>query len=175
MVANFLPLELGGVDGVLGVQWLYSLGITEVDCTILSMTFLHNGKKVIIKRDPSLTKDMVGLKNMIKSWKDSDQGFLIECRVMETVYEEVLTVEEAVSVVLKKFEDVFTWSETLPPRRSIEHHIYLKQETDPVNVRPYLYGYQQKAEMERLVEEIQSSGVIRSIIHQYSRRKKKQG
>ena len=39
MIAKFLPLELGGVDGVLGMQWLYSLGMTEVDWKILSMTF----------------------------------------------------------------------------------------------------------------------------------------
>ncbi|XP_031745972.1 uncharacterized protein LOC116406393 [Cucumis sativus] len=174
--ANFLPLELGGVDGVLEMQWLYSLGVTEVDWKNLTMTFLHNGKKVKIKGDPSLTKAMVGLKNMIKSWRDSDQGFLIECRAMETMYEppedngieEVLAVDEAVSDVLKKFEDVFTWPETLPPRRSIEHHIYLKQGTDPVNVRPYRYGYQQKAEMERLVEEMLSSGVIRPSNSPYS-------
>ena len=79
------------------------------------MTFMHLGEKIVIKGDPSLTKSRVGLKNMIKTWNDSDQGFLIECQAMERVYEpteadgiEVLTVQEAVSVVLKKFEDVFT-------------------------------------------------------------------
>ena len=53
---------------------------------------------------------------------------------MERVYEpqkdneieEVLTVEEAVFVVLKEFEDVFMWPETLPPQRNIEHHIHLQ-------------------------------------------------
>ena len=104
IIANFLPLELGGVDIVLGMQWLYSLGMTEVDWKNLSMTFLHHGKKVVIKGDPSLTKSTVSLKNMIKTWKDSDQGFLIERRAMERVYEpteddgieEVLTVEESI-------------------------------------------------------------------------------
>lgn len=134
---------------MLGMQWLYSLGMTGVDWKNLSMTFLHKGKKVVIKGDQSLTKSRVSLKNMIKTWKDFDQGFLIECRSMERVHEpakddgieEVLTVEESVSVVLKKFEDVFTWSETLPPRRDIEHHTYLKQGTNPMNVHPYRYAY----------------------------------
>ncbi|KAA0065750.1 peroxidase 64 [Cucumis melo var. makuwa] len=30
-------------------------------------------------------------------------------------------------VVLKKFKDVFTWPQELPPQRSTEHHIHLKQ------------------------------------------------
>ncbi|KAL4017058.1 hypothetical protein IC575_024732 [Cucumis melo] len=66
-----------------------------------------------------------------------------------------------VQMMLKQFEDVFEWPEQLPPRRKIEHHIHLKEGTNPINVRPYRYGYQQKAEMERLVEEMLSSGVIR--------------
>ena len=64
-------------------------------------------------------------------------------------------------MVLKKFEGVFTWPKTLPPRRDIEHHIHLKQGTNPINVRPYRYAYQQKAEMEKLVDEMLTSGVIR--------------
>lgn len=45
VVANFLPLDLGGVDVVLGMQWLYSLGITEVHLRNLTMTFMHQDKK----------------------------------------------------------------------------------------------------------------------------------
>ena len=42
--------------------------------------------------------------------------------------EEEVTVEESLAVVLKSFEHVFEWPETLPPRRMIEHHIHLKRE-----------------------------------------------
>ena len=53
---NFLPLELGGVDVILGMQWLYSFGVTEMDWKNLIMSFSQENSKVIIKRDPSLTK-----------------------------------------------------------------------------------------------------------------------
>ena len=56
---------------------------------------------------------------------------------------------------------MFEWPERLPPRRSIEHHIHLKKDTNPVNVRSYRYAYHQKEEMEKLIEEMLTSGVIR--------------
>ena len=71
------------------------------------------------------------------------------------------------SVVLKKFKDVFNWPEQLPPR-SIEHHVHLKQGTGPVNVRPYRYAFQQKGETEKLVDEMLSSEVIRPNNNPYS-------
>ena len=87
----------------------------------------------------------------MKSWGEEDQGFLVERCMLERresseeedLIEEVLTIEESMAVVLEIFEDGFEWPETLPPRRLIEHHIHLKKGTDPVNVRPYRYAYQQ--------------------------------
>ncbi|TYK29286.1 ty3-gypsy retroelement transposase [Cucumis melo var. makuwa] len=83
VVDNFLPLELGGVDVILRMQWLHSLGVTEVDWKILLLTFYHEGKKITFRGDPSLTKTQVSLKSMMKSWEAENQGFLVECRAME--------------------------------------------------------------------------------------------
>lgn len=47
------------------------------------MTFYHENNKVVIRGDSSLTKTRVCLKSMIKSWKNSYRGFLIEYRPME--------------------------------------------------------------------------------------------
>ncbi|TYK06549.1 transposon Tf2-1 polyprotein isoform X1 [Cucumis melo var. makuwa] len=165
---EFLPLELGGVDVVLGMQWLHSLGITVVDWKNLTLTFSSEGKQISIKGDPSLTKSRISLKSMIKTWVEQDEGFLIECRAVQvhTENEQSSTAattigDEPLQNVLKQFEDVFDWPERLPPRRGIEHQIHLKEGTNPINVRPYRYGFQQKAEMERLVEEMLASGIIR--------------
>ena len=91
---DFLPLELGGVDIILGMQWLHSLGVILVDWKNLTLTFTGNGQQICIKGDPSLTKSRVSLKNLLKTWEDQDHGYLIECRsiavasINETVHEE---------------------------------------------------------------------------------------
>lgn len=54
------------------------------------MTLQHKGRKVVIRGDPSLTKNRVSLKNMMKTCEADDQGFLVECQAVEGR----LTVEE---------------------------------------------------------------------------------
>ncbi|GJX34450.1 reverse transcriptase [Tanacetum coccineum] len=49
---------------------------------------------------------------------------------------------------------------TLPPHRSIDHRIHLLPETKPTNVWPYRYPHYQKEEMEILVNEMLSQGII---------------
>ncbi|KAL0554844.1 hypothetical protein IC582_008772 [Cucumis melo] len=112
----------------------------------------------------------------MKSWGADDQGFLVECRTIECGLLEEHEQdrgqgredEEAIATLLKQFASVFEWPTALPPQRSIDHHIYLKSGTDPVNVRPYRYAHHQKEEMERLVDEMLSSGIIRPSKSPYS-------
>ncbi|KAA0042969.1 gypsy/ty3 element polyprotein [Cucumis melo var. makuwa] len=88
----FLPLELGGVDVVLGMQWLHSLGVTEIDWRNLVMSFQHEGRKGA-----------------------EDQGFLVECRALkgglsvEAIYDEevVPIIENTISPLLNRFDDAF--------------------------------------------------------------------
>ncbi|KAL0539948.1 hypothetical protein IC582_024170 [Cucumis melo] len=162
---SFLPLELGGVDVILGRRRSHSLKVIEVDGKNLVFTFQHEGKKVTIRGDSSLTKTRVSLKSIMKSWKADDQSFLVECKAMEGgvsvdegVDEEPLpTVENAIPAIIDKYADVFEWMGRLPPQRGINHHIYLKKGTDPINVRPYRYAHHQNEEMERLVDKMLTS------------------
>ncbi|KAA0057242.1 ty3-gypsy retrotransposon protein [Cucumis melo var. makuwa] len=137
---------------------------------------VRRDKKIIIKGDPSLTKTRVGLKSLMKAWTDFDQGYLVECRALEggvmlteeSAETETNVVPTNMQNVVGKFNDVFEWSELLPPRRSIEHQIHLKTGTNLVNVRPHRYAFHQKAEMEKLVDEMLSSGIIQPSSSPYS-------
>lgn len=89
IIEDFLPLELGSVDLILGMQWLRGMGYMGVDWTGLTMSFKRDGKKITIKGDSSLTRAEVSLKSLNKKWSESDQGFLVELRA--------LTLEEQLS------------------------------------------------------------------------------
>ncbi|KAA0053502.1 ty3-gypsy retroelement transposase [Cucumis melo var. makuwa] len=87
---------------------------------------------------------------------------------VEEMYDEVVPIiNEFILPLLNKYDDVFNWLEELPPKRGIEH-IHLKKGTNPINVRPYPYAYQQKEEMERLVDEMLTFGIIRPSNNPYS-------
>jgi len=47
-----------------------------------------------------------------------------------------LAIGSSLAHLLKEFEDIFTEPKGLPPHRSHDHHIILKEGT-PINVRPY--------------------------------------
>ena len=70
--------------------------------------------------------------------------------------------------ILGEFEDVFQEPFKLPPLREIDHHIPLKEGTQPINVRPYRYAYFQKAEIEKQVQAMLDVGIIRPSTSPYS-------
>lgn len=56
---KFYLFELGGVDVILGVTWLATLGEIKVNCGQLTMKFGREGKEVEIKGDPTLMHRVV--------------------------------------------------------------------------------------------------------------------
>jgi hypothetical protein len=63
--------------------------------------------------------------------------------------------------LLEHYVDVFAEATQLPPVKEVEHFIPLKEETEPINVRPYRYAYFQKEEIEKQVQEMLNRGIIR--------------
>jgi len=77
-------------------------------------------------------------------------------------------VESEMQQLLKDFKDIFQTPEQLPLIREIDHTITLKEGTGPVNVRPYMYAYFQKAEIEKQVQNMLKLGFIRSSTSPFS-------
>ena len=48
----------------------------------------------------------------------------------------------------------------MPPNREIKHTIEVKAGSDPVNIKPYRYLHHQKAEIERLIQDLLKCGII---------------
>ncbi|KAL0551677.1 hypothetical protein IC582_010766 [Cucumis melo] len=63
----------------------------------------------------------------------------------------------------QEFSDIFDMPDELPL-----HRIQLKEGTDPINMRPYRYPHAQKNEIERLVNDMLASGIIRPSTNPFS-------
>lgn len=63
--------------------------------------------------------------------------------------------------LLEEYSELFQEPKHLPPTRKIDHHITLKEGVEPINARHYRYAYFQKAEIEKQVHEMLTSGLIR--------------
>lgn len=63
--------------------------------------------------------------------------------------------------LLTEYGNLFREPEGLPPPRKIEHRIILQEGTEPINIRPYRYAHFQKTEIEKQVNHMLDSGLIR--------------
>lgn len=66
----------------------------------------------------------------------------------------------AITELLDEFQEIFKELTCFPPPRSHEQNITLQERAKPVCVRPYMHPYYQKEEIEKLVWEMLTSGII---------------
>ncbi|KAF5475537.1 hypothetical protein F2P56_007335 [Juglans regia] len=64
-------------------------------------------------------------------------------------------------MLLKEYEDMFQEPSSLPPTSEVDHCITLNEGTEPIKVCPYRNAHFQKAEIEKQVQEMLDSGLIR--------------
>ncbi|GKC58538.1 ty3-gypsy retrotransposon protein, partial [Tanacetum coccineum] len=160
VVDDFLPLELGSTDAILGMKWLQTLGEMTVNWKKLTMVFNDGNKQVAINGDPGLCRNLVSVKSIARSIKHEKYGFLVEMKQMEEEDSIAHHPGEIITELLTDFDEVFHMPNGLPPQRDHEHSIVLKEGTEPISVRPYRYQHAQKSEIERLVSEMLQAGVI---------------
>lgn len=162
-----LVLDLGGLDVVLGVSWLCTLGKVMMDWKNLTMQFWHQGKTIVLQGQGENQERQC----FLNSFLEDRQGRVGEEWWLSSQRQKVggkEMMDEGLKEVLSKFTEVFQDSIRLPPRRSQSHQIKLFPDHGPVNVRPYRYPHHQKEEIERQVKELLEAGVIRQSMSAFS-------
>lgn len=167
IVIDTLVLELGGLDMVLGVAWLSTLGQVIMDWKALTMEFADGNKWVKLQGQGN--KDVrQSYVNTFLEDTHSRLGMDWWWSHFKSIEAGKMVVSEGVNTILKEFSEVFQEQIQLPPKRTQVHRINLLPEHGPANVRPYKYPHHQKEEIERQVEELLKAGVIRPSLSAYS-------
>ncbi|XP_071738959.1 uncharacterized protein [Rutidosis leptorrhynchoides] len=163
----FIPL--GGSEMVLGIHWLKTLGDIVWNFKNLKMTFHYMGKKVELRG-----KQKVDAKGQHRSTAQLNAMHLcvypasLWSMEMQEGKADVQGQTLAFQSLLHKYQDIFVVPTQLPPKRSCDHKISLKPDTQPINLRPYRHSPTQKDAIEDMVKELLDSGVIRSSQSPYS-------
>lgn len=162
ITADFYILPVAACPIVLGVQWLATLGPIETDYSQLTMSFTQDG----------VTRTFHGLKQQgVEVLTDKDfhglsgigtygTAFFIQMGI-PTTGPPITGSPPDLEQLLSKFSWVFDNPTSLPPTRRHDHQILLEPNSSPVSVRPYRYPYYQKAEIEKIVQELLAKGFIR--------------
>lgn len=94
IVEDFLPLELGSSDVILGMKWLKTLGSMAVNWKTLTMKFKVGETPVLLQGDYGLCKIPVSPKVMIRALHREGQGLWLEfSRLQWTKWKEKPGVE----------------------------------------------------------------------------------
>ncbi|KZV27240.1 peroxidase 64, partial [Dorcoceras hygrometricum] len=162
--------ELGGVDVILGIEWLRTLGEVLVDWNKMDMRFQSEGNTIELKGDPTIQRTMLSFKSICKvtEIEFSATLFSVSRRTDSEEREETKAWPREIQGVLDRFKIIFDKPVELPPSRSQDHAINIKAGQGPIQVRPYRYAHRQKNEIERLVAEMLVAGVIQPSTSPYS-------
>jgi len=106
---EFFLFDLGGVDVILGIAWLATLGEVKINWRSLSMAFMHQGQNIRIQGDPSLVKSTISAKTLMRLVENKVEAMSILWIVeKEQRHVEILTEQdEELYSLLEEFTQVF--------------------------------------------------------------------
>lgn len=138
IVEDFLPIHLGNSDMILGLKWLETLGNTTAKWKLQKLSFKLGRETVTLKGDASLGRSGITLKAMMRTLRKEGKGYIVEFNYLGAASEMGTTKQSAIreipeflAPVIDKYQQVFELPPGLPPPRNQDHHIILKEGTDP--------------------------------------------
>lgn len=168
VIQDFYVFELGGVDVVLGYEWLESLGKIKVDFKEHVIWAKINGEKVKIRGDPTLSRTVASLKVIMKEIDKEVEAYYVELGEMEEKGVEIKGDMEGLESILQEYAKLFEEAKELPPPRRCDHAIVIKEGAQIPNIRPYRYPHHQKEAIEGFVRDMLAAGLIRPNVSPYA-------
>ncbi|XP_073137569.1 uncharacterized protein [Henckelia pumila] len=168
-------LPIWGLDIVLGMKWLRTLGPCLHDHEALTMEFKWKGETICLVGNKPLDPEPVSY-NRLCSWLQRGDGNTL-CTLTEMTVEvnggnqlmgDTDQLPAQGRALIERYHTMFDVPSSLPPHRFINHHIHLLPGTTPVSVRQYRYPYFQKDAIEKIVHELLEVGFIKHSTSPYS-------
>ncbi|XP_062118810.1 uncharacterized protein LOC133832489 [Humulus lupulus] len=168
-LVDLFVLPILGLDVVLGMHWLQTLGPCIHNHKELTMEFQWEGQTVRLEGNTKVHAWQVSFSQLSSLLGDDSVSCLFQLSAitsdstpMGAELDQLMSqIPRAGQDVLREFAVVFFELSQLPPIRPMDNRIHLALDSAPVNVRPYCYPYFQKDVMEQLVQEILASRFIR--------------
>lgn len=155
--SDFLILDPGSVDVVLGIQWLRTLGRCEVDWEKQELSFFTPTGRVTLIGDRDCKSTSSALQT-ISAGSTLQHG---TCSLFSTKADTVGKIPYQLEGLLSQYSSIFREPTELPPERGFEHSIRLVEGAGTVAVRPYRYPHAHMEVIEQMVSQMLQSGVIR--------------
>ena len=143
---------------MLGIQWLEQLGSVVCDWKKMTMEFQWANKPRLLQGSRAQNLQQASLEAIAKDMRHTSSIFAI-CLQPPAVPHQTIPLD--MQTLIEDFAAIFEEPQQLPPVREVNHCIFLKEGTEPTNVRPYRYAYFQKAEIEKQVLDMLKLGLIR--------------
>ncbi|WVZ15409.1 hypothetical protein V8G54_012975 [Vigna mungo] len=165
---DFYLFELVGVDVILGYEWLKSLGKFSADLGKHLLEIQGDGTIIEVRGDPVLSRTVASLKAVMKELRNEGEAYYVELGMMNMWVPSNWDMPISVQQLVEEYADLFQEQRGLPPRRSCDHAIVLKEGAAIPNIRPYRHPHRHKEEIEKFVKNMLEAGMIRPSVSPFS-------
>lgn len=140
---TFHLLPISGANVVLGIEWLRQFRPITTDYTAFSMKFTYMGRPIELHVDITTGPKPISAPQVKWLLQTGSASALFHLKMVPNPQPDPqLHLPHLIPVVealLTHFHHLLQQPSSLPPPRSIVHHINLLPNTTPINVRPYRY------------------------------------
>jgi hypothetical protein len=160
-------IDMSGCDIVLGVEWIINLGPILMDFKELTMEFNQEGQQYKFQCITVGSPKIISSHRMENLLKKVHSGIIAQLHAIHAT--ETPSMLQYLQSILSEHQVVFSTPQGIYPSHGVhDHSIPLVPRNLPPNVRPYHHPFSPKNKIEKIIQELLTTGVIHHSTSPYS-------